>query len=58
MTRWQNTLGIAGTFAMALGISWLIAVKLGLGWDRALLIEILWLTTMNRWYQDDKGASR
>lgn len=54
--KWQNAMGVAALFAIALGVVWAMVKLLGLTWDRALLVEILWLTTMNRWHQPEKGA--
>ena len=39
-------------FSSALGIAWLMVRVMDLTWDRALLIQILWLTALNRMHQD------
>lgn len=56
MNKWQNALGAAVLFTCALGIAWLMVKWLDLDWDRALLVQILWLTTLNRWHQPDSAS--
>lgn len=46
-----NGVGSAIMFTMSLGIAWLLVQFLHLSWDRALLVQILWLTALNRWHQ-------
>lgn len=53
-TRWQNALGTAMMFVVSLGVIWLMVRYLRLTWDQALLVQILWLTVMNRWHQPDR----
>lgn len=56
MRACKNGLGAAVLFAAALGVAWLMATWLELGWDRALLVQILWLSALNRWHQPDSAS--
>lgn len=46
-----NGLGSASMFGMSLVMAWLMVNFLSFTWDRALLVQILWLTALNRWHQ-------